>query len=93
MHIHVSIYIDLRDWWIGYYRGDAHHYVCLLPTLVVRWNRLTAPTRPFDCRQLLKKYIDHVGEEEGVIFLSFRPDGRFTDEEWAELQAISEERP
>lgn len=35
----LRIYFDLRDWWIGYYRGDTHHYVCPLPTLVVRWNR------------------------------------------------------
>lgn len=28
---------DARDWWIGYYRGDRHHYVCPLPTVVVRW--------------------------------------------------------
>lgn len=25
----VSIYLDLRDWWIGYYRSENHHYVCL----------------------------------------------------------------
>ncbi len=38
-HVHVSIYFDLRDWWVGYYRGDTYHYVCILPTLVIRWNR------------------------------------------------------
>ena len=32
-------YFDLNDWWIGYYRGDRHHYVCPLPTLVIRWRR------------------------------------------------------
>lgn len=32
-------YFDFRDWWVGYYRGDRHHYVLLLPTLVIRWNR------------------------------------------------------
>lgn len=30
---------DLRDRWIGYYRGDTHHYVCPLPTVVIRWRR------------------------------------------------------
>lgn len=34
-----TIYFDFRDWWVGYYRGDTHHYVCLLPTLVLRWDR------------------------------------------------------
>jgi hypothetical protein len=33
------IYIDRDDWWIGYYRGPNNHYVCLLPTIVVRWRR------------------------------------------------------
>lgn len=37
----VKVYIDRRDWWIGYYRGDTHHYVCPLPTLVIRWARRT----------------------------------------------------
>lgn len=35
------VYIDWRDWWIGYYRGPADHYVCPLPCLVVRWPRRT----------------------------------------------------
>jgi hypothetical protein len=35
----MSIYFDFRDWWIGYYRGDNHHYVCPLPTVVIRWRR------------------------------------------------------
>jgi hypothetical protein len=33
------IYIDPADWWVGYYRGPNHHYVCLLPTVVIRWRR------------------------------------------------------
>lgn len=32
-------YIEKRDWWVGYYRGDRHHYVCLMPTVVIRWRR------------------------------------------------------
>jgi hypothetical protein len=35
----VRIYFDFNDWWVGYYRGPNHHYVCPLPTLVIRWRR------------------------------------------------------
>ena len=35
----IRVYVDLRDWWVGYYRSRTHHYVCPLPTLVVRWRR------------------------------------------------------
>jgi hypothetical protein len=35
----VKVYFDFNDWWIGYYRGDRHHYVCLLLTFVLRWTR------------------------------------------------------
>jgi hypothetical protein len=35
----LRLYIDLRDWWIGYYRADRWHYVCLLPCVVLRWPR------------------------------------------------------
>lgn len=35
----MKVYFDFRDWWIGYYRGDTHHYICPLPTLVIRWPR------------------------------------------------------
>jgi len=34
----ISLYRDKDDWWVGYYRGKTHHYVCLLPTLVIRWD-------------------------------------------------------
>jgi hypothetical protein len=33
----LTTYVDTRDWWIGYCRGPNHHYVCPLPTLVIRW--------------------------------------------------------
>lgn len=39
MTLTVKVYFDLNDWWIGYYRGDEHHYVCPVPTLVIRWKR------------------------------------------------------
>lgn len=35
----MKVYRDYDDWWIGYYRGPNHHYVCPLPTLVIRWPR------------------------------------------------------
>lgn len=35
----MTIYIDTRDWWIGYYRSGVYHYVCPLPTVVIRWPR------------------------------------------------------
>lgn len=35
----VRVYLEPRDWWIGYYRGDDHHYVCPLPCVVIRWKR------------------------------------------------------
>lgn len=49
----------------------------------------------FNYRELLKKYIQHVGDSEGTDFLGdfarndfgCDPD-RFTDEEWAELQRL-----
>lgn len=33
----VKVYRDPADWWVGYYRGPHHGYVCLLPTIVIRW--------------------------------------------------------
>lgn len=38
----LRVYIDLADWWIGYYRGPNHHYVLLIPTVVIRWRRRDA---------------------------------------------------
>lgn len=38
----MKVYIDRNDWWVGYYRGDRHHYVCPLPTVVIRWPRRSA---------------------------------------------------
>lgn len=50
-------------------------------------------------RQLLKKYINHVGIAEGVTFLEdFERSSRFdspnfTDEEWAKLKELEAEDP
>jgi hypothetical protein len=35
----LAVYFDFNDWWIGYYRGPNHHYVCPVPTVVIRWRR------------------------------------------------------
>jgi hypothetical protein len=39
IHRDIKIYRDRRDWWIGYYQGDTHHYICPIPTIVIRWPR------------------------------------------------------
>jgi len=44
----------------------------------------------FDYRQLLMKYIYHIGSAEGVTFLNYRV-SLFTEEEWQELQRLDEE--
>lgn len=41
-----------------------------------------------DYRELLKKYIDHIAEEEGTAFLDHDTFNRFSDEEWAELRLL-----
>jgi hypothetical protein len=48
-----------------------------------------------DYEALLKKYVQHVGEYEGSTFINWlnspHCDVKFTDEEVAELERISEE--
>ena len=48
-----------------------------------------------DYKQLLWKYMNHVGEEEGVTYWQHdTAEGRFTDEEFEALQEINDmERP
>lgn len=56
--------------------------------------RTAAGRAPMDYRALLIRYMDHVGNEEGTVFLSRRPSGRFSDDEWFELtQLASTELP
>ena len=46
-----------------------------------------------DYRDLLIKYINHVGEQEGISFLSQRyhfGTTFFSKEEWAEMQILDE---
>lgn len=40
--LNLSIYIDTHDWWVGYYRGENYHFICPLPTLVVRIAKTTS---------------------------------------------------
>lgn len=35
----MKVYLDFHDWWIGYYRGDRHHYVCPFLCVVIRWDK------------------------------------------------------
>lgn len=44
-----------------------------------------------DYRNLLKKYINHVGECEGTVFLSSTYEDSFTKEEYDELLKINKE--
>ncbi|MEN3329053.1 MAG: hypothetical protein V7638_3860 [Acidobacteriota bacterium] len=48
-----------------------------------------------DYRNLLRKYIEHVQDCEGIDFIEFgQPPGatvRFTDAEWRELQQLTKE--
>lgn len=68
------------------------------------WWRLTRPGTDetmggMDYKTLLSKYIEHVGGCEGETFIDasdYWPsvsDVEFTDEEWAELQALHHEGP
>ena len=42
----MKVYIDTNDWWLGYYRGPNHHYVCPFFTVVIRWDRKPKPFEP-----------------------------------------------
>ena len=46
-----------------------------------------------DYRELLKKYIQHVGNTEGITFLADRywNSNDFTREEWLELNRLNSE--
>lgn len=49
----MKVYIDTNDWWIGYYRGEHYHFICPLPTVVIRWNRKP----PCSCARCSPSYI------------------------------------
>jgi len=44
-----------------------------------------------DFRALLKKYVDHVGDEEGTVFIDEYWLSKLTPEEAAEMRAIDAE--
>lgn len=44
----MKVYIEPRDWWIGYYRGPNHHYVCPIPCVVIRWPHKAWRGVPFE---------------------------------------------
>lgn len=35
----VRVHLDWRDWWVGWYRGDTHNYVCIVPCVAIVWRR------------------------------------------------------
>lgn len=35
----IAVYIDPSKSWIGYEKGPIGHYICLLPTVVIRIRR------------------------------------------------------
>lgn len=32
----IKVYFDFNNWGVGYYRGSNYHFICVLPTLVIR---------------------------------------------------------
>ena len=45
---YLTVYTDRRNIWVGYQRGDSHHYVCPVPCVVVRWAREPNAADPAD---------------------------------------------
>lgn len=58
--------------------------------------RFDEMSEPIDYEELLKKYMDHVGQCEGTTFIEGYRNGSgygesdivFTDEEWEELERL-----
>ena len=44
----LAVYVEPRDAWIGAYIAGSAVYVCPLPFLVIRWNRLRGSLHPQD---------------------------------------------
>lgn len=78
----MRIYRDLSDWWIGYYRGPNHHYVCPLPTVVIRWSRH---------RNLCGDLLD-VDDVHEICYRALGHDGEHESEgaTWQDLEAVAE---
>lgn len=41
----ISVYWEPRDLWVGIYVARDAIYICLLPTLVIRWRKALAPEK------------------------------------------------
>src|SRR5690349_25080362 len=35
----LKLYFDINKLWIGYCRDYSYHTICLIPTIVIRWDR------------------------------------------------------
>lgn len=66
----MTVYLDRNDWWVGYYRGGSHHYVCPLPCVVIRWPRNEA--------RVLRRIIRKVERQRQRMFAIGVPDSQFT---------------
>jgi hypothetical protein len=55
----VRVYIDTADWWIGLYRGPNHYYLCLLPCVVIRWERYRVSRLDIALAAALERGIKH----------------------------------
>lgn len=62
----VDVYVEKRDWWIGYYRSDTYHYVCPLPCLVIRWLRRVEPAPNFE-PDVVRYFIPHARVTYAVL--------------------------
>jgi len=47
-------------------------------------------TDEIDYKELLRKYITHVGYSEGVTFLKYRDERLFSEDEWSVLQELDD---
>lgn len=77
----MKLYFDRRDWWSGYYRGDnGYHYVCVLPTLVLRWGAGPAPVQEGD-EVWVRARVYHASDQRAMIevpILNTPPDNCFS---------------
>jgi len=55
MKRNLKIYRDNNDWWVGWYRGPNHHYVILIPTIVIRWEKTLSNDKVLAQRNALVK--------------------------------------
>lgn len=91
---HNRIQDIITEWRKGCSNGAAGECnECTQAAMKAVWNAVIA-AEAIDFRDLLKRYIDHVGQAEGFDFTdtlnqSHRSDVKFTTEEVAELQRLA----